>query len=209
MKHLLKSLDWSGTREQCAHAEVETARLRLRMFVAEDADELSPITCDPEVMRYIATGLPISREETIQNLNSIINGFNRRGFGRWAVTLKETGRLIGYCGLTLLDEAVGVELVYLFGKAYWGKGIASEAARASLRYAFGELQLERVVALTKPDNARSRRVLEGIGMRFQTYSHYYGYDCVCYEMNRAEFCPDIALYLPRRTRLKATALPKL
>jgi ribosomal-protein-alanine N-acetyltransferase len=209
MRHLLKPLDESDTHEQHAHAEVETARLCLRMFVADDADELSLITRDPEVMRYIATGLPISREETTHNLNSIINGFNRRGFGRWAVTLKETGRLIGYCGLTLLDEAVGVELVYLFGKDYWGKGIATEAARASLHYAFKELKLKRVVALTKPDNARSRRVLERIGMKFQTYSHYYGYDCVCYEMNRTEFCPDIALYLPRCARLGAKARLKL
>lgn len=174
--------------------EIETPRLRLRPFTPDDLDALSGITADPEVVRYIAGGAPLSREETRRNLCGIINNFARRGYGRWAVIEKAGGALLGYCGLTQLPESPGVELVYLLARGAWGRGLATEASRACLRYGFEELGLERVYALTMPGNLRSRRVLERVGMKFLRDDRYYGYECVCYAVAREDWRRDASMY---------------
>ena len=180
--------------------ELETARLRLRTFTHGDSFELSSITRDPEVMRFIGEGRPISPEETAANLGSIINAFRRRGFGRWAVVHKELGRLIGYCGFSANNVAADVELAYLLARPFWGLGLATEAARACLRYAFEELRLPSVSAITRPGNQRSRRVMEHLGMKFLREEVYLSYDCVHYSIERAEFKPDNSIYVLHTSR---------
>jgi ribosomal-protein-alanine N-acetyltransferase len=174
--------------------EIETSRLRLRPFTHEDVGALSDITADPEVMRYIGDGLPLSRDETDYNLGTIIDTFARRGYGRWALVEKAGGALLGYCGLAQPRESPGVELVYLMARRAWGRGLATEASRACLRYGFEELGLERVYALTMPGNRRSRRVLERVGMKFLRDDRYYGYDCVCYAIDRGDWRRDASVY---------------
>lgn len=175
---------------------LETARLRLRMFTEGDLDELCLITRDPEVMRHIAHGRALTRDETEFNLNSIINGFRRRGFGRWAVVERDGGALLGYCGLSMAqgEEGVGVEIAYLLSRGAWGRGIATEAGSACLRYGFETLGCECISGLTRHENARSRRVMERLGMRFRRDGHYYGYSCVCYSITRDEWRPDGSAY---------------
>lgn len=183
--------------QHCGHAAtdgLETARMRLRMFRPDDLDELSAITRDPEVMRYIGAGRPLTREETNFNMTRIIEGFHRRGFGRWAVVRKDNGALAGYCGLSLGHEEVGVELAYLFAREDWGEGLATEAASACLRYAFERLGLDSIAALTRHENTRSRRVMERLGMNYLRSGHYYGYSCVCYALPRDEWRPDGSMY---------------
>jgi ribosomal-protein-alanine N-acetyltransferase len=174
--------------------EIETARLRLRMFTPEDLDALAAIAADPEVMRYIGPGNPLAREEVESNLASIISGFRRRGFGRWAVVKKDSGAMVGYCGLTHGNEEVGVEIAYMLARSEWGNGIASEAARACLHYGFERLGLDSIAGLTRPDNLRSRRVMERAGMRYICDGHYYGYSCVCYSISRDEWSPDGSIH---------------
>ena len=113
--------------------EVETSRLCLRMFRPDDLDAMCEITRDPEVMRYIGHGHPLTREETRQNLARIVAAFRRRGFGRWALELKETGELAGYCGLSLGNEEVGVELAYMLARGAWGRGLARRWSAADER----------------------------------------------------------------------------
>ena len=183
--------------EQCRHAAtdgLETARLRLRLFRPDDLDELAAIARDPEVMRHIGPGKPLTREETEFNMTRIIETFRRRGFGRWAVVKKDTGALAGYCGLSFGDEEVGTELAYLFARSEWGKGLATEAASACLRYGFERLGLDSIAALTRHENTRSRRVMERLGMRYVRAGHYYGYSCVCYSITRGEWQPDDSMY---------------
>jgi RimJ/RimL family protein N-acetyltransferase len=174
--------------------EVETSRLRLRMFAPEDLDAMSEITRDREVMRYIGYGHPLSREETRSNLTSIVSAFRRRGYGRWALVLKETGSLVGYCGLSHGNEEVGVELAYMLARGAWGQGLALEAGRACLRYGFETLGLRSIAGLTLHDNRRSRRVLERLGMSFVSDAHFYGFDCVHYSVARADWRDDGSLY---------------
>jgi RimJ/RimL family protein N-acetyltransferase len=177
----------TGTHARTTHPRVETARLRMRPFTLEDLDGLWRIASDPEVMRHIGDGLTFTRDETLWNLSNIIKKFERRGCGRWALEKKGGGGLIGYCGLGFGAEDVGVELVYLLAREEWGKGVATEASSAALRYGFETLGLDSIAALTRPDNWRSRRVMERLGMSFERDSCYHGYNCVCYRLAREDW----------------------
>jgi RimJ/RimL family protein N-acetyltransferase len=169
--------------------EIETARLRLRRFTASDLDDLILIFGDLEVMRHLGMGAGT-------NVSLILKGMMEfwadHGYGRWAVINKEDGRLIGLCGLRLLDGTP--ELLYVIARAYWGCGLATEAARASLRYAFEELEFERVVALTKHANVASVNVMRKIGMSHQKETSRHGVDRVCYVAKRSEFQADDSKY---------------
>jgi ribosomal-protein-alanine N-acetyltransferase len=174
--------------------ELETARLRLRLFTPGDLDRMCEITRDPEVMRYIGHGVPLSREETLANLNKIMNGFRRRGYGRWALERRDTGALVGYCGLSSGNPEVGIELAYLLAREEWGRGLALEAGRASLRYGFGTLGVDSVAGITLRGNSRSGAVLERLGMRFVRNAHYYDFACVHYAVPRAAWRDDDSHY---------------
>lgn len=178
--------------------ELETARLRLRQFAASDLDAFAAITGDAEVMTYIGHGGPISREETADSLSRIMEAFRRRGFGKWALFEKSGGRLVGYCGLASGFVDVGVELAYMLAKDRWGRGLVAEASKACLRFGFEELGLASIAALTKAGNARSRRVLERLGMTFVKNGSYHGYECVQYAIRRGDF--DAASDYYRLTR---------
>lgn len=163
---------------------LETARLRLRPFTLGDLGALCRITADAEVMRYIGDGFPLTPAETEANLRNIMDAFQRRGYGRWALEEKAGGALLGYCGLGCPAGSPGTELVYMLARGAWGRGLASEASAAVLRFAFEEVGLEHVYALTMPGNVRSRRVLERLGMEYLREDRYFGYDCVCYALTR-------------------------
>jgi len=173
---------------------LETERLIVRPLEPEDRPVFTGFTRDPEVMRYIGHGHALTREETHENLSRIVAAFGRRGFGRWALELKETGALVGYCGLSLGNEEIGIELAYMLARGAWGRGLALEAGRASLRYGFERLGLSSIAGLTMQDNRRSRRVLERLGMGFVREAHFYGFDCVHYAVARGDWRDDCSLY---------------
>lgn len=177
---------------------IETARLNLRPFTPDDLDDLFLVFGDPEVMRYISGGKPRSREDTETGLLRTIEGWKKRGFGFWAMTQKGLERVIGYCGLVPLEDTPEIEVAYGLTKSEWGKGFASEAAQASLRFGFEELKLERIVAVVHPENTSSKRVLEKLCMTCTKRGHYYGADLIYYEMSRINFHPDDTLYVLHR-----------
>jgi len=177
---------------------IETERLLLRMFGPEDLDELARLFRDPQVMRYVGDGLPVSREETERALKSIILHWQTHGFGRWAVVDRKTREFVGFGGLRSLFGMP--EVVYHLASAHWGKGLATELARASLRFGFKVHQFERIVAITKPLNAKSIHVMEKLGMHYEQHARYYDIDVVQYGISREEFEPgDMAYMLKQET----------
>jgi ribosomal-protein-alanine N-acetyltransferase len=164
---------------------IETERLRLRMLRPDDLDQLAALLADPEVMRYVEDGKPKDREVAEKALNSIIAHWNRHGFGRWAVENKATNDFVGFGGLRSLFGTP--EVVYHLAVAHWGKGFATELARASLQYGFTEHRFARIVAIAKPDNTASIHVLEKLGMRFEMRTSYYGIDVVQYSIMADQF----------------------
>ncbi len=131
-------------------------------------------------MRYVG-GSTTSVEESGEKLQRLIDHQERHGFSLWAVVERESATVIGDAGLTLYaHRGPDVELGYRLKVPYWGKGYATEAARAWLRHAFDELGLRRILAVTHEENEASRRVLEKIGMRYDGRTEYAGDEALLY-----------------------------
>jgi ribosomal-protein-alanine N-acetyltransferase len=144
---------------------LETRRLILRKMTMEDLDHLLRIFSDPKVMQSFGGVLfdPVRMKQwVVRNLNHQ----DRYGYGLFSVILKVSGELVGDCGLehTEVEGSPEVEIGYDFKSAYWGRGLATEAAGAVRDYALGQLGLQRVISLIRPDNLASIRVAEKIGM---------------------------------------------
>ena len=141
-----------------------TPRLLLRPFRLEDVAIVHRIYSDPEVMRYVAAGPLADIGHTRRLIADYTDHQRRHGFSFWAVIERESGALIGDAGLyrTMAGE---LELGYTLGAEWWGRGYATEAAGAWLRFAFEELRAQEVVALAEPANTGSLHVLEKLGMR--------------------------------------------
>lgn len=161
-----------------------TTRLILREFVPDDAGALAAIYADPETSQWLGDGSPRDRAATEREIERLRGLYASHGFGLWAVVLKETGELIGQCGLQPLDDGSAVALSYALSRAHRGKGYSTEAARAVLAHAFGPLGLDRVVAVAQPVNDESVRVMEKIGMKRVGTEVHYGKTTAVYEIGR-------------------------
>lgn len=148
---------------------LETERLTLRTWSLMDAEEGFRIWSDPEVMRYIGTGQPYADVEQARGLlGRMIAHQDKHGFCYWAVVDKESGELIGSCGMAHhLDGGPEIDFGYTLARSRWGQGYATEAAAAALRYALEILRLPEIIASVDSRNLASRRVLEKIGFVYQ------------------------------------------
>jgi RimJ/RimL family protein N-acetyltransferase len=147
---------------------LETQRLLLRHFVMDDLDNLFAFYSDPDVIKYIPDA-PRTYEETKEELEWFMNGHPKfPELGLWATIYKETGQLIGRCGLIpwTIDGQEEVEVAFALSKAYWGQGLATEVAQALVQYGFERLQLSRLICLIDHDNQASINVATKIGMTF-------------------------------------------
>lgn len=146
--------------------ELHSDRLLLRRWRPEDLEPLAAMNADPEVMRCLPAQL--SREESDAVAERIERHFEAHGFGFWAVEAPGIAPFIGFVGLANVGfEAPftpAVEIGWRLARPFWGSGYATEAARAALTFGFNRLRLPEIVAFTVPANARSRRVMERIGM---------------------------------------------
>lgn len=143
--------------------ELETARLVLRRFTADDAEPLHRIQGDPEVMRFVGNNQPISLDETRLRIAKTIEHYASRGCGCFAVLDRSSGRLIGYGGFVFRDPEPP-ELIYGFEKAAWGQGLGREVARAMVAHARERHRWPRIIATVDPANQASIRILRGLGM---------------------------------------------
>jgi RimJ/RimL family protein N-acetyltransferase len=145
--------------------ELDTPRLRLRRWRPDDLDTLARWHTDRALMRHM--GKPsFTREETEADLERYELHWQKHGFGLWAAEHKETGALLGRVGIAYHrvwpeDPEVG----WLIDRPWQGRGLATEAGRACVDYAFGELDFPRVVSICTAENAASRRVMEKLGFR--------------------------------------------
>ena len=151
---------------------LETQRLLLRHFVMDDLDDLFAFYSDPDVVKYIPDA-PRNRDETKEELEWHMHGPPKfPELGLWATMYKETGQFIGRCGLLpwTIDEQHEVEVAFALSKAYWGMGLATEAARGIVEYAFEHLKLSRLICVIDHDNQGSIHVATKIGMNFEKES---------------------------------------
>ena len=142
----------------------ETKRLILREMTTADLPALRDIVQDEQTM--LAWGGAMNEEETVKGLEKQLASYRENGFGRWAVILKETGALIGMCGLQWIDtdKDTVLEIGYLFNRTYWHNGYATEAAIACKRYAFDALKHDEVFSIIRDINYASMNVAIRTGM---------------------------------------------
>lgn len=171
---------------------IATARLHLRPFRDDDLQVYhETIYSDADVTRFLPGGKPRPLDGTQTVLDFAIAHQRKHGFSIWAVERRADYHFLGHCGLVYLRDAPQVEVAYAFGAAYWGQGYATEAARASLRFGFQTLKLDRILALAFPENIGSQRVMQKIGMRHQGETEqYYRTRLVLYTADRADWTPS-------------------
>lgn len=157
---------------------LNTKRLVLRQVENADAAALNRVFGDPEVMRF---GPGAQTAEWVEAwIRSLVEDvYLTRGYGPWAMVEKRQGAVIGYCGLLHFDDLDGqseIEVGYRLARPFWGQGYATEAVRGVRDYAFGTLNITRLVALIDPQNAASIRVAEKAGLRYEKGVMLEGYD---------------------------------
>jgi len=143
-----------------------TPRLLMRRWRDSDREPFARINADPRVMEHFPALL--TREESDAGVDRAQAHFDRHGFGLFAAELREDGSFLGFIGLAVPDFEAPftpcVEIGWRLSAEHWGRGLATEGAREALRYGFEDLRLPEVVSFTVPDNVRSRRVMEKLGM---------------------------------------------
>jgi ribosomal-protein-alanine N-acetyltransferase len=142
---------------------LHTARLRLRPWRDEDRGPFAELNADPAVMEFFPSLL--TREQSDAVVERIRGHFEREGFGLWAVEEVGGAPFIGFTGLQRPSFMPGVEVGWRIAHRYWGNGYATEAARASIEWGFAQLDVPEIIAMVVPDNVRSQRVMEKLGMR--------------------------------------------
>ncbi len=165
--------------EQGVRIILETPRLLLREFIPADVDALEGILGDPVAMQYYPAPFPRAEVEDWVRRNRA--RYRDCGFGLWAMLLKDSGELIGDCGCYVreIEGEFEFELGWHVRRDLWGRGYATEAARACIEYAFASLGTERIIALVRPENTNSCRVAEKSGMQCERVFFWRGYDhCV-------------------------------
>lgn len=172
-------LDWTAVMET-----LETERLILRQFREEDLDAYAEMVGDPEVMRYLGSG-PMNRAEAWRNMAMVLGHWRLRGFGMWAVEARETGEMVGRVGCWRPEGWPGLEVGWTLRRAFWGKGYATEAGRASLEAAFDRLDQRRAVSLIHGENQASIRVARRLGMRLEGSAELFGIAVAVFGVRRA------------------------
>jgi len=167
------------------HPPEPTERLRYRPLTSEDAVDMHGVWSDPEVMRFLPGEPDESVSDTVERVERNISRLEDTGYGLCAVVERESGRVVGVCGLFPV-EWVGPELevAYHFARSVWNNGYATEAAAAWVAAGFDQLAVDRVVALAFPDNRASTRVMEKIGMSFRREVDRYGHRLVEYAIEK-------------------------
>lgn len=147
-------------------SELTTDRLLLRQWQDSDYEPFAALNADPAVMEHFPA--PMTREASDGFVDRIRADLDRRGFGLWALEVRETGEFIGFTGLSVPSFEAhftpAVEVGWRLSKGAWGNGYATEAALASLSYGFGPAGLEEIVSFTATPNIPSQRVMQRIGM---------------------------------------------
>ncbi|MBL8061649.1 MAG: GNAT family N-acetyltransferase [Anaerolineales bacterium] len=155
-------------------SSLKTDRLVLRPFTVEDPPVLFNIVQEPDIFQYFPTRTAWPLEKVERYIHHQLGHWEKFGYGHWAVTLSESSQLMGWCGLEFLPDTNETEVGYLLSGEYWGKGYATEAASASVKFGMNESGLKEIIGLTDPLNIASQRVLEKSGLTFTRRQVYFG-----------------------------------
>jgi [ribosomal protein S5]-alanine N-acetyltransferase len=163
---------------------IETEQLVLRPLVDTDAIVLQRINQTEGVLRYFPNPVPPSLERVQRFIAGELIGWEKYGYANWGVLPKGESEIAGWAGLEYLPETQETEVGFLLDKPFWGRGFATEAARAALSFGFERRGLQQVIALVHPDNLASQRGIAKCGMRFIDRKTYFGIELMRFRLER-------------------------
>lgn len=166
-----------------------TERLILHAWREADWTSFAPIARDPEVMRYITGGAPWTDERIQEFVARQIAWHAAEGYCRWRLEEKSTGATIGFCGGGRMHglEDDEVEVGWWLARSHWGRGLATEAARAAIQDLFTRVGLPRVVSMAARENTASLRIMRKLGYTFLREQEYRGFTVQIQELTPAAF----------------------
>lgn len=165
---------------------IETPRLLIRLPEDHDAPAYHAIHADPDVTRWLGGPRPNSVEDERERIARRRKMHEDLGFTMWTVEEKVTDDVVGLAGLFPVEDSEDqIEVAYHFRKDRWGRGYATEVARACIAFGFERAGLDRIVGLVAPENAASARVLEKCGMHLVGPARHYDTDLIKYTIARA------------------------
>jgi ribosomal-protein-alanine N-acetyltransferase len=178
---------------------ITTTRLRLRPLSLEDLDPMLALWTGPGVRRFLFDDQIISRQQAEREIIDSIKRFGTLGCGLWGAALRGDTRLVGFCGYRFFHQPPQLQLLYGVDPAHWSKGLATEAARAMIRFALEDLGFDRVIASADAPNAASLRVMEKAGMNFDRRDLVNGLDTIFYSIERQDLKSDDSFYEVHRS----------
>lgn len=176
---------------------LETPRLLLRKFLEEDAEFFFELNDDIEVIRY-TNDEPFKNIEEARVLITQYDQYQKYNLGHFSVQLKETNKLLGWCGLKYHPENGETDLGYRFKKIYWNKGYATEASAACLEYGFNKLKLPFIIATAMKENTASIKVLQKLGMQYWKDVIDHDSACVVYKLDNYQLSKKTAVRVCNR-----------
>ena len=170
----------------------ETDRIIMRELLLSDSQKMFEMDSDPEVHLYLGNKPNTHISESEENIRFIRQQYEENGIGRWAVIDKESNEFVGWGGLKFITTETNnrihfYEVGYRFLKQHWGKGYATESAKAALKYAFEELKLTHVYAMAEGGNAGSRHALQKSGFKITEQFDHEGIACDWFEISKEDW----------------------
>ena len=166
---------------------LETERMILDTWQSADWAAFRPIATDVEVMRYITGGVPWSDERIQSFVDRQMELYRTRGFCRWKLMRKPDRNPIGFCGVGFWGDGLEPEIGWWLARPYWGRGLATEAARLALRDAFERVRLDRIISVAMPESRASTRIMGKLGLAFECDFENEGVLLVRYAIDRARY----------------------
>jgi len=166
---------------------LQTSRLRLRPFTEADVAALHALMQDQDVMRYVGDRRVPTLQEAWRAVAGWIGHWALRGYGMWAIEERASGDVVGRAGLINPADWPGPEVGYLLGRAWWGRGYATEAARAALDWGFATVGFDRLISLIDPDNEASIAVAGRLGETLDGETELWGNRVLIYAIDRGSW----------------------
>ena len=172
---------------------LRTERLILEPWQHSDWETFRPIATDVEVMRYVNGGIPWSDEQIHFFVDRQVRLYSDLGFCRWKMLEASSGKMIGFCGPGMWRDARYPEIGWWLARSHWGRGLATEAARAALGDARERVRLDGVISIAMPENIASIAVMKKIGMKFDGEFESEGVKLVRYAVGSVSDDPPIVI----------------
>jgi ribosomal-protein-alanine N-acetyltransferase len=166
---------------------LQTPDLILRPLLPADAEALHRIYQSEGVLLYFPDPFPPPLEKVERFIAGQQAHWEKHGYGNWGILPYGECQIAGWAGLQYLPELEETEVGFLLDRPFWGKGYATEAALASLRFGFKHFQLDHIIALVHPDNGASQRVIEKCGMKYVDILALWGIDLMRFRIDKETF----------------------